>query len=278
MSSLAPLLRDQRKVDAEHLNLLAIFHFVMAGLALIGLGFLFLHFTFMSQMFLHAENWNHGPRPNAPPQEFFMVMKWFYGVFGGILILGGVGNLLSGLFIRQRKNRVFSLIVAGLNCLHLPMGIALGIFTFLVLLRDSVRELYEFQAGTAPAPTPADPLVPQPQNPMPLIRPEDRPPVVAVPPPVAAPQGDATGGIIPYKNPPALMAYYAGVFSVIPFFGFFIGIAAFCLGIVGLKRRRQTPIIRGSVHAWIGIIAGGLSVVVHLLVVVMLIVGSNGRR
>ncbi len=69
-------------------------------------------------------------------------------------------------------------------------------------------------------------------------------------------EGDATGGLIPYKNVPALMAYYCGVFSIIPFFP--IGIAAFVLGIIGLKRRKRNPVIRGAAHAWIGIIIGGL--------------------
>jgi len=35
MTQLAPLPRDQRKIDKDHLNLLAIFHFVGAGLALL---------------------------------------------------------------------------------------------------------------------------------------------------------------------------------------------------------------------------------------------------
>lgn len=72
----------------------------------------------------------------------------------------------------------------------------------------------------------------------------------------AAEGGDATGGLIPYKNLPALMAYYCGVFSIIPFFP--IGIAAFVLGIKGLKQRKRNPAIRGAAHAWIGIIIGGL--------------------
>ena len=38
-------------------------------------------------------------------------------------------------------------------------------------------------------------------------------------------EGDSTGGIIPYKNGPALAAYYCGVFAVIPCFP--IGLAQF---------------------------------------------------
>ena len=73
----------------------------------------------------------------------------------------------------------------------------------------------------------------------------------------AAAEGDATGGIIPYKNPPALIAYYLGIFSFIPIFGLFLAIPAFILGLKGLKKRRENPAVKGSVHAWIGIIMGG---------------------
>ena len=71
-------------------------------------------------------------------------------------------------------------------------------------------------------------------------------------------EGDATGGIIPYKNPPALIAYYLGLFSLFPVFGFFLGVPAVVLGILGLKKRREKPAVKGSVHAWIGIGCGSI--------------------
>ena len=70
-------------------------------------------------------------------------------------------------------------------------------------------------------------------------------------------KGDSTGGIIPYKNPPALIGYYLAIASLIPCIGFLFGVAACILGIVGLVKRNQTPEIKGSVHAWIGIVLGG---------------------
>ncbi len=88
----------------------------------------------------------------------------------------------------------------------------------------------------------------------------------------SAEQGDATGGLIPYKNVPALMAYYCGVFSIIPFFP--IGIAAFVLGIIGLKRRKRNPVIRGAAHAWIGIIIGGLFGLIWTAATVAIIVAA----
>ncbi len=76
--------------------------------------------------------------------------------------------------------------------------------------------------------------------------------------PSAPTEGDATGGIIPYKNLPALFAYYLGLFSLLPCLGLFLAIPALVLGIMGLKKRKQNPAVKGSVHAWIGIVMGGM--------------------
>ena len=143
MADLPPLMRDQRKADADHLRLLAVFQFVVAGLSLAGIGFLTLHYTFMHVFFENPEIWKNSKGGGPPPAEFFAIFKWFYAIFGFGLVTAGVANLLSGLFIRKRKHRIFSLVVAGLDCLQIPFGTVLGVFTFIVLLRDSVREIYE---------------------------------------------------------------------------------------------------------------------------------------
>jgi hypothetical protein len=91
-------------------------------------------------------------------------------------------------------------------------------------------------------------------------------------------QGDATGGVIPYKNPHALTAYYLGVFSVIPAVGFILAIVAVPLGISGLRQRKKHPMIRGAVHAWVGIICGSISFLVHAAIVTTLIVAATHHR
>lgn len=89
--------------------------------------------------------------------------------------------------------------------------------------------------------------------------------------PVAAPDS-GLNKVIPYKNVAALMAYYFGVFSVLPMVGLFLGIAAFILGIIGLKYRRANPQAGGTVHAWIGIVMGGLFGLLWLALIVLAIV------
>jgi len=62
--------------------------------------------------------------------------------------------------------------------------------------------------------------------------------------------------IIPYKNPKALTSYYLGVFSLIPFIGILLGLTAVILGFLGLKDKRKNPMIKGTVHAIVGIVLG----------------------
>jgi hypothetical protein len=79
-------------------------------------------------------------------------------------------------------------------------------------------------------------------------------------------------GMIPTRNSAALTAYYLGIFSFIPFLGILLGIPAFFLGRAGLKAVRERPEIKGTTHAWIGIIAGGFFGFGYLLLALFLLV------
>ena len=85
--------------------------------------------------------------------------------------------------------------------------------------------------------------------------------------------GDGTGGVIPYKNPKALLAYYIGLFAILPVFGLGMGPAALILGIQGLKYAQQYPVVKGQVHAWIGIVLGALWTLVHFGLLIVTIAG-----
>ncbi|KKM00141.1 hypothetical protein LCGC14_1807420, partial [marine sediment metagenome] len=83
---------------------------------------------------------------------------------------------------------------------------------------------------------------------------------------------DATGGLIPYKNVPALVGYYLGVFSLIPCIGILLGPVAVVLGILGLRRARLHPEARGKVHAWVAIVLGCLALIVYGSLLALLLV------
>lgn len=95
---------------------------------------------------------------------------------------------------------------------------------------------------------------------------------IPVPPaPPVIQQGDVTGGVIPYKNKHALLAYYFGIFGLVPILGILLAIPAVILGISGLKKKKKDPIIKGSAHAWAGIILGALSISYNLLIIGFLV-------
>ena len=132
---------NQQRRDREHVKLLAIFHFLFGGLAFVGIGFLGVHYFIMHTVFSNPDMWKSQPQA-MPPKAFLDAFIWFYLFMGVLLLTGLVLNVLSGMFLLQKRNRLFSLIIGGLNCLQIPFGTALGVFTILVLSRDSVRQLY----------------------------------------------------------------------------------------------------------------------------------------
>jgi uncharacterized membrane protein YozB (DUF420 family) len=139
---MAPLPGNQRSIDEDHLNLLSIFYFVSAGLSLLGIlalfaDFVFLHFFFSNPAFMG--NQKGGP----PPVAVFRFFLVFFVFFGALLVLLAILNVMSGFFLRERKHRTFSLVIAAIDCMQFPLGTALGVFTFIVLTRESVRKLYE---------------------------------------------------------------------------------------------------------------------------------------
>lgn len=82
----------------------------------------------------------------AFPKEIMPFFMIFYVAIGVFLVALCVCNALSGHYIRKRKNRIFSFIIAGINCMQFPLGTALGVFTFIVLTRESVKMAYSANA------------------------------------------------------------------------------------------------------------------------------------
>lgn len=95
-----------------------------------------------------------------------------------------------------------------------------------------------------------------------------------VQPAVVVQTDDTLGGLIPFKNSRALVAYYLGVFSAIPLLGAPLGIAGFILGLQGLRFAREHPEARGKAHAWVGILAGGFFGLLYLLLLVVWIASA----
>jgi len=135
----------QRVIDEEHLKLLSIFHYISGALTLfVSLIFLIQFFVFsfifeeiMAGLsdFTMIGNYDFDP-------EIFSVLIFLWIVLFFIFIAFGLAQILSGNFLRSKKHRIFSFIVAIISILSFPYGTILGVMTIIVLSRSSIIEIY----------------------------------------------------------------------------------------------------------------------------------------
>lgn len=69
------------------------------------------------------------------------------GAFGLVFFLMFITmaalKFLTYRFLMHRRHRLFCMAVAGITCLGIPWGTALGVCTFLVMNRRSVERLFQ---------------------------------------------------------------------------------------------------------------------------------------
>jgi len=139
--------------DTEHLRLLAIFHYIVSGLAAL-FSFFPMLYTIIGSIFIFAARHPAaaGPKPGEElPPEF---LGWIFIVLGSFLFLLGIAMaiciLIAGRCLSRRKCYSFALVIACIECLFIPFGTILGVFTIVALSRLSVKGL--FSAATSDVP------------------------------------------------------------------------------------------------------------------------------
>ncbi len=126
--------------DKEHLRLLSIFHYVVAGIAALFAMFPLIHLFMGLAMFSGAMHSGHDDGPLTFIALIFTVlplMLIFLGLTGAAMLVKAGRNL------QNREQHTFCLVIAGLCCMFAPFGTVLGVFTIIVLIRPSVKELFE---------------------------------------------------------------------------------------------------------------------------------------
>jgi hypothetical protein len=125
--------------DEQYLQLLSIFHYIVAGLAALIACFPIIHLTVGIGMIIAALSGSSEAAPMALVGVFFVLI-------GGSIILFGwafaVCVALAGRFLALRRHHTFCLVMAGVECAFTPFGTVLGVFTLIVITRASVKELF----------------------------------------------------------------------------------------------------------------------------------------
>lgn len=129
-----PLLPTPSNRDQDHLRLLAIFHLVYAILVALSIFLIVGHYfilTFAIQMDAKDGGGDF-------PLEFINYLRAGYVFFTLIIIAVSVANFMAAQSLKKGKNRLFLFIISGINCLNMPLGTTLGVFTIIVIMRPSV--------------------------------------------------------------------------------------------------------------------------------------------
>ena len=132
----------QRVIDAEHLDLLGLFHYITGGIVT-AFSALFAFQYILVRLFLQIPDVQREiEQADAPVLAIFGFIEAFATVTIAAGLVYGVLMIVSGWFLRERRRRVFSFVVAIPMLALVPWGTLLGVFTLLVLERASVKSIY----------------------------------------------------------------------------------------------------------------------------------------
>jgi hypothetical protein len=126
----------QNKQDEDQLNLLSTFFYIFAAFNLLGIcvgGF----YIFGASAIVASAG--RGSTGDLPPAGLFVGMGLFICL---VSMAVAALNFFAAKSLKGRRNLTFVMIASGINCLNFPFGTALGIFTFIVTSRPSVKALF----------------------------------------------------------------------------------------------------------------------------------------
>lgn len=127
--------------DQEHLRLLKIGYYVLAGMtgffSLFALLYAGMGGLLASGVLAKSANTKDDPR---------VVGLIFLGLGLAFLILGltmAALYFVAGRSLGQHRRRTFCVVMAGISCFFIPWGTVIGVCTILVLIRPEVKNLFE---------------------------------------------------------------------------------------------------------------------------------------
>jgi len=120
--------------DEQYLKMLSVFHYVVGGLAACFACIPIIHLSIGIAMLVGAID-------DAP--EFVGVFLVLIAIFA--MLVGwtlAVCIIVAGRCLAKRRRYMFCLVMAAISCVFMPFGTVLGVFTIIVLMRPSVKELF----------------------------------------------------------------------------------------------------------------------------------------
>ena len=131
----------------KQLDLLGLFHFILGGLTALFACLPLIHVGVGAALLLGTfDSGEAAPR----------FVGWIFVLMGSLFVLGGwalaAAMIAAGRMLRRRKSRTACQVIAALECLLMPLGTLLGVFTLMALSQDRAQELFDAPPPAPPAP------------------------------------------------------------------------------------------------------------------------------
>lgn len=123
--------------DRSHLDILKICYLISAALSLLsGLFFSLLGAIGLIGLFSSTQSAAMG---------VFWLVFWFGG--GALMLLLAYLEYLVAFSLVEQRRKTLCIVIAAINALNVPLGTALGVFTFIVMFRPQVSAEFDANDG-----------------------------------------------------------------------------------------------------------------------------------
>lgn len=127
--------------DDKQLDLLSLFHYILGGFTALFSCFPMFHVVIGISV-INGRFMETAGKTGAPEALF----GWLFVIMGSLFILAGwslaICMLMAGKKLKARTGRTFCMVVAGIECMLVPLGTVLGVFTLILLSKETVKELF----------------------------------------------------------------------------------------------------------------------------------------
>lgn len=122
----------------NNLDTIAIFHFISGGLKIFASLFVLIYVLMGAGMLVA------GGHSGGAEMQITGGVILIFGLFAFLMVIAlGILSILCGKYLRERRNRIFCMVMAGFACMNAPLGTVLGIFTILEIEKPEVKQLFE---------------------------------------------------------------------------------------------------------------------------------------
>jgi hypothetical protein len=144
---------DSPLITAHDLRLLSIGYYIQGGISAFYTLLMLGYSAVASAVFASILKTASESSQQEMPPALLPIISILLAIVLGLACAYTACLFLAGYWLRHSRNMLLVQVFAALNCLAIPYGTVLGIFTFMVLQRPAAKQMFRNTAAPPLAPT-----------------------------------------------------------------------------------------------------------------------------